>query len=211
MRKPYSLAKPFWAMAIIMLGLIGVQQWSATTEFEVDNAILAMGMDPQSKLIREIASENGWTVECEGNSGRMTVLRLTPGILPWRASEEEIWSELSSVATSFSTAARIADTTSCDVPANEFEVKWNDPDSKVILAVGSTEVLEPLIAIAQACGVEGVRLTDGPPAQQEIYSGELPNDWVGLEVDPRINPETGPFSCLILLSSRELNSDDNAK
>ena len=208
MRKIASMAKPFWAIAIIMIELIGAQQWFATTETEVDSAILEMGVDPQSELIRQIASENGWTVECEGSFGRMTVLRLSSRIIPWKASEEAIWSDLSSVATSLSAAARIADTTACNVPANHLRINWDDPDDKVIVGVGPPEMLEPLIAIDQASEVAGARLPEEPPAQQTVYSGEVPNDWVGLDVDPSLNLETGPFSYLLLLSSRELYSDN---
>ena len=214
MRSLDSMAKPFWAIAILFFGTLGLSQWLATAEIKIDGAILASGMEPQVELIRKIASENGWKIECEGTSSRMTVLRIAPGILPWKASEDALWNELSAVATSLSSAARIASTTSCDLPADQFKLTWNDPDSpdsKVIFGVGPREELEPLLSIARACEIIGARLTDGPPAEQDVYLGEVPSDWVGLEIDPKLNLEAGPAECLILLGNREFYSQDPPK
>jgi hypothetical protein len=206
MRNFDSMSRPFWALAIVALGLVGASQWLSMKGPDSDGAILALGMQPQVELMREIASDNGWTAGCQGKSGSMIVLRITPGILPWKSSNDALWEELSPVATSLSSAPRSPNTASCDLPADHYEAIWTDPDKKQIAGVGPRIEMEPLITIAQACDVKGARLTDGPPAQQDIYEEDIPSDWVGIEIDPRLNPETGPFSCFMILANREFNS-----
>jgi hypothetical protein len=204
------MGRLFLALSIVALGVVGASQWLSRGGTESDKAILALGMQPQVKLMREIASDNGWTADCQGRSGSMTVLRITPGILPWKSSSGALWEELSPVATSLSSAPRNPDTAGCDLPADHYEAIWTDPDKKQIAGVGPRTEMEPLIAIAQACEVKGARLTDGPPAQQDIYAGDIPSDWVGVEIDPSLNAETGPFSCFMILAYREFNSKDQA-
>lgn len=211
MRNLDSMERPFWALAIVALGVVGASQWFSRTETDSDGAILALGMQPQIKLIREIASENGWKADCQGKSGPMTVLRITPGILPWKASNGALWKELSPVATSLSSAPRSTNAAGCDLPEDQYKLNWPDLDKKQIVGVGPRIEMEPLIAIAQACEVNGARLTDGPPAEQDIYAGDIPSDWVGIEIDPRLNPATGPFSCFLILANREFNSKDQTR
>jgi len=216
MRNLDSMAKPFWALAIVALGVVGASHWfpRTGTDSDGDDAILAVGMPPQIELIREIASKNGWKADCQGKSGRMTVLRLTPGILSWKASnggaDGALWKELSRVATSLSGAPKSTNAVGCDLPEDHYQTSWRDLD-KYIVGVGPRIDMEPLIAIAKACEVNGVRLTDGPPAEQHIYAGDIPSDWVGIEIDPRLNPATGPFSCFMMLANREFNSNDQTR
>ena len=217
MRNLDTMAKPFWALAIVALGVVGASHWfpRTGTDSDSDDAILALGMQPQIKLIREIASENGWKADCQGKSGRMTVLRLTPGILPWKASnggsDGALWKELSLVATSLSGAPKSTNAAGCDLPEDDYKINWPDLDKKHIVGVGPRIDMEPLIAIAQACEVNGARLTDGPPAEQNIYAGDIPSDWVGIEIDPRLNPTKEPYFCFILLANREFNSKDQTR
>lgn len=208
MRKLDSMAKPFWALGIIALSLLLLSQWFASGNAKPDDAILASGMTPQVELVREIAAENGWKVTCVGRTRRMTVLRIVPGLLPWKASHDEIWDELVHISTSLSNAPRISLESGCDLPASTYESTWTDPEKKAIIGVGPIEELEPLLAIARECEVRGARLTEGPPTQQNFYSGDVPEDWVGLEVDPRLNLETGPFSCLVQLANREFSASE---
>ncbi|MGQ2930523.1 MAG: hypothetical protein ACT6Q3_08625 [Sphingopyxis sp.] len=212
MRNLDSMERPFWAFAIVALGVVGASQWSSRTgtDTDRDDAILAVGMPPQIKLIREIASENGWKADCQGKSGRMTVLRITPGILSWKASnggsDGALWKELSGVSTSLSSAPKYTSAAGCDLPGQDYKVNWPDLNKKDVIGVGPRIDMAPLIAIAQACEVNGARLTDGPPAEQNIYAGDIPSDWVGIEIDPRLNPTKEPYFCFLLLANREFNS-----
>ncbi|GAA5045735.1 hypothetical protein GCM10023208_00500 [Erythrobacter westpacificensis] len=206
------MSRPFWALAIVALVLVGASQWvSRTGTWENgatgdDGAIMALGMQSQIDLMREVASDNGWTVDCEGTSGSMTVLRMTPGFLPWKSSNDAVWKELSPVATALSSVPRSAEPAGCDLSSSFYEGNWIEVDEKQIIGVGPRNEMEPMIAIAESCEAKGVRLTDGPPARQDIYAGDIPSDWVGVQIDPRLNPATGPFECLMILTNREFNS-----
>lgn len=196
----------FWALVILVLGGIFAvrtfpQSVAPILESETVQPIVAVGMPPQIALIREIASDNGWKLVCEGQTGRMSVVKLTPGSLPWAADYEEMWTELAEVSSSMASPANDGPDSACGWGEDSFSMTANQ--QFLVLAVGPPSQLKPLLKVARDCEVVGAKLTDGPPQEQEIYDGEIPSDWVGLVIDSNLNQETGPVTCLAILAQRE--------
>ena len=196
----------FWSLAIIGLGVIFIVRFFPYTampsvEDEYTLPITAVGMDPQIALIRDAASDNGWNVVCEGRTGRMSVAKLAPGSLPWRANHEEMWTKLAKVSTALISPGSGDEDAACGWEENSFESIPTERSN--IIAVGPPSRLKPLLKLAKSCEVVGARLTDGPPEKQEVYQGAIPANWVGLEIDNSLNRDTGPVSCLVILAHRD--------
>ena len=201
----------FWVVALLGIGLVTYTQLKPEPA-PAERTILAMGMAPQIALIEDIASDHGWKVDCTGKSGGMTVVRLAPGLWPWRKSYDETYKALNLIATSGGSGPRVdqaGDT--CDLPDDSYRMTITDFETDLVLGVVSRETIAPLMDIARQCEVRGARLEQASQDDSALYGGPVPEDAVRLVVDPKIEARTGPLSCLVLMSHYSWENDDSGE
>ena len=190
----------FWIVAVLGLGLVTYTQLKPEPA-PAERTILAMGMAPQIEIIEDIASDHGWKVDCTGKSGRMTVVRLAPGFWPWRGSFDETYEALGLIASTHASGPRVDEAgDTCDQPDDTYRTKVTDPASDLVVGVGSREVIAPLMDIAKRCEVKGARLERATQEDSALYGGPVPDNAIRLVVDPKIEVDTGPLTCLVLMS-----------
>lgn len=193
----------FWGLAAVVIGLAAYFQHMPDANART-NKILATGMAPQIALIGEVVSDNGWAIECEGNSGGMTVVRIAPKGLPSAALFEDLWSELTPIATTLTSSSDLDDAR-CNLPPDHFRLHIDETDDEIIVEVGTPASLRPLLRLADSCEVRGARLSPLTSEQRANSDEELPADWVGLILDPSLESRTGPIACFSMLSIRASN------
>lgn len=193
----------FWIICALGLALLAYDLvWSKREQ--TDESLLATGMPPQIALMEDIASEHGWTIDCRGSSGEMTVVRLSPGWWPWKNSPDEVRDATSAVATTVTPSANRRETSGgCDLPADHYGLRVDKNDDVIVVGVGPRDVLEHYLAEARECGVRGARLGPATPEQQIAVTGETSPDWVGLFVDPKLEDRTGPLMCMGIMTQRK--------
>ena len=193
----------FWVVCALGFAVLAYDLvWSKREQ--IDDSLLATGMAPQIALIEDIASEHGWTIDCRGSSGEMTVARLAPGWLPSKSSPDEVREAVSAVATTLTSSAYIKDARgSCDLPADNFVLHVDENDDVLVVGVGPRDVLEQFLEEARECGVRGARLGPATPEQQIAIAGETSPDWVGLILDPKLESRTGPLMCMGIMTQRK--------
>lgn len=191
----------FWILSV--LGLLAIAYVQYEPDRETDETFLAMGMAPQVEVMREIASTNGWKITCEGRSGSMTVVRVSPGIFPWRKSWKAVRDEIVMVASSISSDNGVqASGGNCDIPEGTYRIHVDEQSDRFIASVGTEEYLSPMLEIARECDVRGAYI--GPiEAQERMAMGDdVPTDWQALIVDPAREHRTGPIACLGIMANR---------
>lgn len=193
----------FWIIRALGLALLAYDLvWSKREQ--TDDRLLATGMAPQIALIEDIVSEHGWTIDCRGSSGDMTVVRLAPGWWPSKSSPDVVREAASAVASTVTSSAANTDARgACDLPADHFRLQVDENDDVFVVGVGPRDVLEQYLEEARECGVRGARLGSATAEQQIAVTGETSPDWVGLFVDPKLESRTGPLMCMGIMTQRK--------
>ncbi|MEM8723892.1 MAG: hypothetical protein AAGE86_00075 [Pseudomonadota bacterium] len=198
----------FWSLAAIGVGSIGVVSYiervgnpAELLEYDpYSRAIQAAGMPPQIELIKQAAEDYSWEVRCEGSSGRMTVLHLVPKLWAWPTSDQKLYDEIAAVSSSTGLPMQ---RDICDHPADHFFGKTVGDRSEDALAIGTREEIEPLLPIAKACELEGLRFRPLTDAENEFYQPGEREELVALSVSLEEVDMAGPVFCTLLIANRE--------
>ena len=190
----------FWLACVLGLSLLAYELvWPKGQS--TDSSLLAAGMPPQIDLIEDIASENGWTIDCRGRSDEMTVVRLAPGWWPAKGSHQDMDRSLRSVASSVVPAADHRSAKGgCDLPTDHVSLPIDGTEKSILFAVGPQDVLARYLRIARECGVEGARVGPATAEQQMALAGASAQDWAGLFLDFTIERRAGPLTCMNIMS-----------
>lgn len=193
----------FYGLSVLGLGSVAYAELAQ--EPTTDHALIVTGMPPQIELIRELASQEDYTITCEGNSGEMTALRLAPSSRADAATEEAFQEKLWEVSTSISLVSG-SDATGpeCDHAPSTIETEY--PSENTALAIGSREALEPQLAIAKSCGFSEASLEPLSEFDRERIDTDTQPGWLGLYAGPQSLSRKGPSVCYSLMSYRLQNS-----
>ena len=197
-----NLKYAFAGLAVFGLGAIGYTQYQAAEEADPDVAVMSMGMAPQLPLIREIADEAGWNVSCEGVSGEMTTLRLSPGFWTNDETGAALSEELFAVSTStYEVWGEEAEADGCDVPPTESSVEG--PEDNVAIAFGLPAELAHYAEVARSCGLEETEIAPISALYLDMMEpGTVGDDWQALYISLADAERHGPTMCYIIMSSR---------
>ena len=174
---------------------------------ETQGFITAAGMTPQTDLIREIATEHGWEVVCEGQSGEMTTLGLGPTLWPWRSERLELMEAFVLVSSGTGTQRARPSGEDCGYSGGFAKVPEIDGAQEELAIAGAPPGrIEPYLQIAHDCGLSDARV--GPfDAEYRAEAaaeglGELPSDWVGVFVGSEVELTSGPLMCTGMMIAR---------
>ncbi|VVT05681.1 hypothetical protein [Erythrobacter sp. EC-HK427] len=197
-----NLKYAFAGLAVFGLGAIGYTQYQAAEEAEPDVAVMTMGMAPQLPLIRDIADEAGWNVSCEGVSGEMTTLRLSPGFWADDETGEALAEELVSVASSaYPISGGAAEADTCDVAPSETSIEG--PEDNVAIAFGLTAELAHYAEVARSCGWAETEIAPISAFYLDMMEpGTVGDDWQALYISLADAERHGPTMCYVIMSSR---------
>ncbi len=196
----------FWIVAIIGLGMVGFVQFS--NQEGPERSFLVTGMQPQVDLMREIAKDEGWSITCEGKSGEMTVLRLSPGFFAGANSAEALDERLSLIASSTSGLTRAeAELSTCDVDPPQL----SSPDGDYVnpaMAFGTLEMLDPYLEVARSCGFGDAAILPISEVDLARYQADFPDEWFALYAGSNSAKRYGPVTCYTLMSHRLQAADE---
>jgi hypothetical protein len=172
-------------------------------------SIAVAGMPPQTEILREIASDHYWDVTCEGKSGEMTALRLTPTRWSWLASDswEDMFDAVGPIASSASTVpSGVTISSDCGVAKTEIIPSSGSSLAEIPLAIGTREELAAYLQIAHACGLTEARIAPLRPEDREALLRdtfvEIPSEWLTMYGADDLPVQQGPFMCMGIMSAR---------
>lgn len=199
------MERAFWIVAAVGIALVA---WDGLDHRHTSkDSYLVMGMKPQTDMIRQVAQEENWSVTCEGRSGEMIVLRLSPGFFASSDSATKLMDRPEFVPT---TAYRLtkaeAELPTCDVEPQRStggEAESVNP----ALVFGTREILEPYLGVARSCGFEGAEIL--PIREDDIarYQDGFPSDWLAIYPGPISSDRNEPAVCFHLMSRQLRDSE----
>jgi len=190
----------FWILTLGGLLMVFLAQRPESRER--NETFLAKGYGIQLDTIREIASEHGWKVGCEGRSGPMTVLRLEPGLWPWRSERDAVWTEVSPVSSGLVAEGTYQPASpNCDLPDDSRQLEAVEESREVALAVGPQDRMMPLMALAPGCDITSARLQPARSVRDALwFEDEPPTDWMAVTIDLREDNGFGPNMCFLQMT-----------
>lgn len=209
-------------MLFLALGAIIVLGWAKVSDIQdqhpdyfslppkVDQShVTVAGMEPQITLIREVADEHGWVVACEGKSGKMTALGLSPSIWPWSSESKDIEEELIFISGFLSSgpSSMFQEKEDCGLAAYEsHSLQPVEEATDQILAIGTAEELVAYQEIAKSCELAGTRVQPITQTDRELLLANLyeslQDDWIGLYAEAKAMGQIGPVSCFSVMTTR---------
>ena len=176
--------------------------------------VVAAGMPPQIELMREIASQHGWEVTCEGTSGKMTALGFSPTFWTWMNVRDAFYQEVAIVSTSSSTSESI----SKSAPDCGLDIGLKNGSSGVSvtasiekmsttpLALGTREELAPYIEMANSCGLAAAHIAPLTPEDREMvllnFYDEIPDDWQAVYSGQTSADDMAAWHCFGIMTHR---------
>jgi len=190
----------FWILALAGLALVFIAQRPESRER--NETFLAKGYGIQLDTIRDIASDHGWKVGCEGRSGSMTVLRLEPGFWPWRSERNEVWTEMSPVSAGLVAGGTFQPVSpTCDLPDDSRQTMAIEESREVAVAVGPRDRMMPLLALVPGCDITSAKLQPARLVRDALwFDDEPPADWMAVTIDLREDSDYGPNMCFVQMT-----------
>lgn len=197
-----NLKYVFAGLALFGLGAVAFTQYQEAEDATTERAIMAMGMAPQLPLIREISDEAGWHVSCEGMSGEMTTLRLSPDFWTDDETGESLVEDLFAVSSNtYAVWGREAEAESCDVRPAESSIEG--PEEDVAIAFGLPAELAQYREIAQSCGLEETQIAAISDYYLDLIEPDaITEDWQALYIDLAQANRHGPTMCYMIMGNR---------
>lgn len=197
-----NLKYAFAGLAMLGLGGVAYSQYRNAAEAKPERALITMGMAPQLPLIREIADEAGWKVSCEGVSGEMTTLRLSPGFWGDDEAGAILIEDLHAVSTiAYEVTGSQAADENCDaIPPVTGSVEGAE---NVAIAFGLPVQLAQFREIAASCDLQDPEIAPISEFYREkMEPGAIREGWQALYIDIAQSSRYGPTMCYMIMSDR---------
>ena len=184
----------FWIVAVLGIGLVSYVQLSDARG--PSKGLLVTGMSPQIEIIRDIASEEGWRIACEGTSGEMIALWVEPGFFADEDSEIDVRGKLSDLASTTSATK----TAECSTKAPTGSI--DHPTANPPLVLGDEKMLQPYLDLAKSCGFGDAVIAPIAEIDEANVPPQIPRDWLALYAGDGSANRYGPGVCMVKMTQR---------